>query len=127
MESRHDQRGGGALAPSAAALIFCAARYRNPISGMLQARSVVVLGDASYSIYLLHFSALIAVTRWSGSAVHGIAYDAAKLVLVMAAILLMSLMTYAVYENPARQWLRRLRRSQNLQSAAAGDPRRAAG
>ncbi len=43
-----------ALAPSAALLIFCAARYRGAIFRPLTCRPVMVLGEASYSIYLVH-------------------------------------------------------------------------
>ena len=40
-----------ALAPSAALLIFCAARYRSSVSWVLNTRAAIALGDASYSIY----------------------------------------------------------------------------
>jgi peptidoglycan/LPS O-acetylase OafA/YrhL len=40
------------LAPSAALLVFCAARYRNVFSRLLNSPSALVLGGASYSIYL---------------------------------------------------------------------------
>ena len=48
-----------ALAPSAALLIFCAARYRNVLSRLLTSRPALLLGDASYSIYLTHFLVLM--------------------------------------------------------------------
>ena len=37
-----------ALAPSAALLIFCAARYLNPGSRLLNSRPAILLGNASY-------------------------------------------------------------------------------
>lgn len=93
-----------ALAPSAALLIFCAARYRNVASRLLNARAVVVFGDASYSIYLLHFGVL-ATVAWLVPP-HGIILDTLLLVIVMVAILLASVLLYRYYEAPARKWLR---------------------
>jgi peptidoglycan/LPS O-acetylase OafA/YrhL len=42
------------FAPFAALLVFCCARYRNPIIGALSSKMAVTLGEASYSIYLVH-------------------------------------------------------------------------
>jgi peptidoglycan/LPS O-acetylase OafA/YrhL len=95
-----------ALAPSAALLIFCAARYRNVASRILNSRPIIVLGDASYSIYLIHFGVLIAIVVLTGSAVHGVVFDTLKLIVVMAAIILLSILLYTYYETPSRKWLR---------------------
>jgi peptidoglycan/LPS O-acetylase OafA/YrhL len=97
-----------ALAPSAALLIFCAARYRNVVSRMLMSRPAIVLGDASYSTYLVHFGVLASVVVLAGAAVHGVVYDTVRLVLVMTAVLLISILLYSYYEAPARKWLRQL-------------------
>jgi peptidoglycan/LPS O-acetylase OafA/YrhL len=104
-----------AYAPTAALLIFCAARYDNVLSRSLTSRPAIVLGDASYSIYLLHFGLLILVrmgvlvtSRWTESGQHGIVVDLVALVLAMAAIPLISIVVYHCYEAPARRWLRRL-------------------
>ena len=95
-----------ALAPSAALLIFCAARYRNLVSRLLNSRPAIVLGDASYSIYLIHFGVLTTVVWLGGSATHGVIFDSCKLALVMAAIVLLSIALHRYYEAPARKWLR---------------------
>jgi peptidoglycan/LPS O-acetylase OafA/YrhL len=97
-----------ALAPSAALLMFTAARYRNIATRMLTSRAAIVLGEASYSIYLVHDVILLATIRLTGAAVHGFIYDFVKLLLVMAVILLISIMLYKYYEAPARRWLRQL-------------------
>ena len=94
-----------ALAPSAAALIFCAARYRNLASQLLNSRHAIMLGDASYSIYLLHFGVLKIVGWLAGS--HGALIDVVELAATMAAIIVISLLLYAGFEAPARRWLRR--------------------
>jgi peptidoglycan/LPS O-acetylase OafA/YrhL len=95
-----------ALAPTAALLIFCGARYDSPAARLLTSRPAIVLGEASYSIYLVHPVVLVSALKLTGSAVHGIVYDLVKLMLLIAAILLTSLILYAYYEAPARSWLR---------------------
>jgi len=96
-----------ALAPTAALLIFCGARYDTAASRLLMSRPLVRLGEASYSIYLVHDVVLAGAVKLTGSTVHGLAYDVAKLVLLLAAVLLISLALYTFYEAPARKWLRR--------------------
>ena len=95
-----------ALAPSAALLIFCTARYLNSGSRMLDSRPAILLGDASYSIYLLHFGILVLVAGRLGT--YGVALDLLKVVVMDVAILTISLVVYMYYENPARRFLRRL-------------------
>jgi len=94
-----------ALAPSAALLIFCAARYRGAIFRPLTCRPVMVLGEASYSIYLVHLVILAVAVRLLVSAGHGILYDVAELLLITIVIFLMSIALYAFYEAPARKLL----------------------
>ena len=96
-----------ALAPSAAMLIFCAARYRNVATQMLMSRPALLLGDASYSIYLLHFNALVLIAWLTESAPHSVAFDAITLVISMLIILLSSIVLYRYFERPARNWLRK--------------------
>jgi peptidoglycan/LPS O-acetylase OafA/YrhL len=95
-----------ALAPSAALLIFCAARYRGAIFRPLTGRPVMVLGEASYSIYLVHLVFLTAAARLLVPAGHGILYDVAELLLITIVIFLISIALYAFYEAPARKLLR---------------------
>jgi len=96
-----------ALAPSVALLVFCAARYRGAASRLLTSRPAIALGEASYSIYLVHSIVLISAVKLTGSAVHGTAYNVLKLIVLMAIVVAISLLLYAYYEAPARQWLRR--------------------
>jgi peptidoglycan/LPS O-acetylase OafA/YrhL len=97
-----------ALAPSAAVLIFCAARYRGAIFRPLTSRAVVVLGGASYSIYLVHLVILTVAARLLVPAGHGILYAVAELLLVTIIIFLISIALYVFYEAPARKLLRGL-------------------
>jgi peptidoglycan/LPS O-acetylase OafA/YrhL len=96
-----------ALAPSVALLIFCAARYRSAASRLLMSRPAIALGEASYSIYLVHSIVLISAVKLTGSVVHGTAYNVLKLIVLMAIVVAISLLLYTYYESPARQWLRR--------------------
>jgi hypothetical protein len=96
-----------ALAPSVALMIFCAARYRNILSRLLSSAPALRLGEASYSIYLFHSIVLISAVKLSGDAVHGVAYNAVKLAILIGIVIAVSMALYAWYEAPARNWLRR--------------------
>jgi peptidoglycan/LPS O-acetylase OafA/YrhL len=96
-----------ALAPSAALLVFCAARYQSAASRLLTSRPAVALGEASYSIYLVHSIVLISAVKLTGGVVHGVAYNVVKLFVLLAIVVAISLLLYTFYEAPARKWLRR--------------------
>jgi peptidoglycan/LPS O-acetylase OafA/YrhL len=104
-----------ALAPSAAIIIFCAVRYVGPVARLLTIRPVLALGEASYSIYLLHFFVLIIAARLSAEALPAtpanVAFAVTKLIVLVVFILLISLASFAYFEAPARAWLRGLMRA----------------
>lgn len=93
-----------ALAPSAALLIFSAARYQNIASYVLNSRLALALGDASYSIYLMHFGVLMAASWLFAS--YGVVLDCIRFVFAMATTIAISMALYSYYEAPARKWLR---------------------
>jgi peptidoglycan/LPS O-acetylase OafA/YrhL len=95
-----------ALAPSVALLIFCTARYHNAASRLLTSRPAIALGDASYSIYLVHSIVFISAVRLSAGAAHGMAYNLVRLIVLMAVVVVVSMALYTYYEAPARKWLR---------------------
>jgi peptidoglycan/LPS O-acetylase OafA/YrhL len=111
------------LAPSAAIIIFCASRYDTPLSWWLSARSVVAMGEASYSIYLLHAVVLVVVSSYLGWSFPETFFDilflAARFTVVMLMILLFSLGLHAFLEVPSRRWLRGLWRSARTRRFAA--------
>ena len=111
-----------ALAPSVALLVFSAARYHNVFSRLLASRPFLVLGDASYSIYLVHYTVLMIATKLIGSAVHSELFNAMAFILSTVAIFLISILLYRCYEAPARTWLRQLWRD-HPKRVAAGSPR----
>jgi peptidoglycan/LPS O-acetylase OafA/YrhL len=108
-----------ALAPSAALLVFSAARYHNVFSRLLMSRPLLVLGDASYSIYLLHYTVLMIATKLIGSAVHSELFNALAIILSTITTLLISVLFYRCYEAPARKWLRQLWRDHPKRVTAA--------
>jgi peptidoglycan/LPS O-acetylase OafA/YrhL len=108
-----------ALAPSVALLVFCAARYRSVASRLLTSRPAIALGEASYSIYLVHSIVLISAVKLSGGAVHGVAYHVVELVVLMAIVVAISLLLYAYYEAPARGWLRQRGSKRSVPAAFA--------
>jgi peptidoglycan/LPS O-acetylase OafA/YrhL len=87
--------------PVFALAILCMASGRTVLDGVLAHRSVVLLGEASYALYLWHWMALLLVRRLFGEAVPGWAAWAA-----VAACVPVSLATFAWVETPARRWLR---------------------
>jgi peptidoglycan/LPS O-acetylase OafA/YrhL len=108
-----------AVAPSVALLVFSAARYHNVFSQLLASRPFLVLGDASYSIYLVHYTVLMIATKLIGSAVHTELFNALAFILSTVAILLISILLYRCYEAPARTWLRQLWRDHPRRVATA--------
>lgn len=108
-----------ALAPSAALLVFSAARYHNVFSRLLTSRPLLVLGDASYSIYLVHYTVLMIATKLIGSTVRSERFNTLAVILSTVAILLISILLYRCYEAPARKWLRQLWRDDPKRVAAA--------
>jgi peptidoglycan/LPS O-acetylase OafA/YrhL len=95
-----------ALGPSAALMIFCAARYRNVISKALTSRLALLLGDASYSIYLTHYLVLMVAAKLIGTVPLNAWLSRTALVLSILATIVLSVALYTWYETPARKWLR---------------------
>jgi peptidoglycan/LPS O-acetylase OafA/YrhL len=102
---------GVPIDPTQAGVIFRsrrAARYRNMFSRLLTIPSALVLGDASYMIYLVYYVVLMITTKLIGSAVHGAIFNAIAFILSTIATLVVSILLYACYKSPVRKWLRRL-------------------
>jgi peptidoglycan/LPS O-acetylase OafA/YrhL len=111
-----------ALAPSAAMLIFCGARYHGTAMRILTLRPILALGEASYSIYLVHIVIFTSALRLTGSTVHSLVYDVVKLLLLTTIVLVVSFLLYAYYEAPVRKWLRRWADKRSSLAASADAP-----
>jgi peptidoglycan/LPS O-acetylase OafA/YrhL len=101
-----------ALAPTAAIIIFAVARWSSPISRLLASRAFVELGEASYSIYLIHFVVFMGIVRTNlallSAPAPNLMIEIARFSAILAAIFAVSMISYAVIEVPARRWLRGL-------------------
>lgn len=115
------------LLPAIANVIFCCARYGvKPLSYA----PMVALGEASYSIYLLHMIIIekSAPPTSVDPTPDNIAIFVGRTIIILAAIAVISLGTHRYFEQPARKWLRRLlspRRSVVFENL--DDPRRSIG
>jgi len=96
-------------APLLAALIFCCARYRSGFVRFLSGKWIVVGGEASYSIYLLH-SLIVNAFRYEAPVISSWTVGIAaclQLTVVMAATVGLSLISWRFIEVPCRKLLRR--------------------
>jgi peptidoglycan/LPS O-acetylase OafA/YrhL len=96
-------QGSFGFAPGIAAVIFFFARYRGRVAALVETPIVVALGDASYSIYMLHGFVLFYVMKQSP-------YVSPILRIAMAwgLTVFLSLGVYRYFEAPARRLIRRL-------------------
>lgn len=107
----------GLLAPAFAAIIFGVA-LRPRWTRLLESRALVLLGESSYSLYLLHFTVIWAALVMFGTMAATITGNLA----VLTVSLLISVASYKFIEVPARKRLRELS-LRNLSTAApARDP-----
>jgi peptidoglycan/LPS O-acetylase OafA/YrhL len=103
------------FAPFIAVLLFCCTRYRSWVSAALSRPWMVLCGEVSYSIYLIHVGGVqyaeqfdqlagLAAPSYTGwSVLHAVV----ELVLVTGTVIGLSLISYNVIEVPAQRWLRR--------------------
>jgi peptidoglycan/LPS O-acetylase OafA/YrhL len=93
------------LAPVFGALIFGAAGAIGPLSQILSARSLVLLGDASYAIYIIHVPLWIWWDRVVGL---DLRIDLPPFINFSCYLLFVigtSILLYTYIERPARRWL----------------------
>jgi peptidoglycan/LPS O-acetylase OafA/YrhL len=88
-------------------LMFFLSRYCSGLGRLLSWRPIVVGGEVSYSIYLLHPFVLVGtkemISRFLGPDVTG------QLMFIITTVLLVGLISHATYrfvERPAKQWIR---------------------
>jgi peptidoglycan/LPS O-acetylase OafA/YrhL len=100
------------LAPSVAVIVFCVARYDTFLSAFINSRPFVALGEASYSIYMVHFLIFVLAGSFLGDVLPvtapNVAFIVGRYVFLVALILVISLGLHAFIEVPTRQSLRNL-------------------
>jgi peptidoglycan/LPS O-acetylase OafA/YrhL len=89
------------FAPGVAALIFFFARARSRASVLIENRAMIALGDASYSVYMLHGFAIYYVMKQTPY-VPGLL----RIALAWALIAVLSALVYRWFESPARRLIR---------------------
>lgn len=108
----HSLRSNYALAPSVALIIFTSARYPSPVAQLLNSRPFVALGEASYSIYMLHFLIITAVASATGQVIPlafwPVIYAIVRFICSVALVMLVALGSYTFLEVPSRKFLRQL-------------------
>jgi peptidoglycan/LPS O-acetylase OafA/YrhL len=104
------------FAPSAAAILYYLARCKSPLSGLVDNRVAIALGDASYSIYLLQW------LTFSTFMVQGVAFNELLVPKILLAWLmtLLSLGCYHYFERPARLLIRRLLAPERIRGLLPG-------
>jgi peptidoglycan/LPS O-acetylase OafA/YrhL len=96
------------FAPPIAIIIFCCARYKSALARLLSKKRVILCGEASYSIYLLHLFVIYAF-RWEAApftSFQVLIGDALRLGLTFLTVIGLSLVMWSLVEVPARRWLR---------------------
>jgi peptidoglycan/LPS O-acetylase OafA/YrhL len=85
-------------------LIYTLAWQRGPVARLLSIPLVVLLGEASYALYMYHYPVWAYFQQLWSKLLHlpvGLAFNATYLVVVLVA----SLLVYRLIERPARQWV----------------------
>jgi hypothetical protein len=94
--------------PPVAVILFCVARYETPVARFLSFPLLVLLGEMSYSIYLVHMFTLRLFEHPPRIFSLGQVLDAGLCVVCgIALTLIVSYGTYHLIEMPGRLWLRR--------------------
>ena len=100
------------LAPSIGLLLFCAARYRTRALRFFESRALQRLGDASYSVYLIHMTIFVVFMRGLetpvSSGTTSSLYLFARFAVMLGLLFVLSLALFTYVEDPARRVLRRL-------------------
>jgi peptidoglycan/LPS O-acetylase OafA/YrhL len=111
-------------APGIGLLIYCCARYDNAVTRLLSSKTLVLCGEASYSLYLLHLILVVKFASYSAPATSFLvaAGDAARLCVCLIACVGLSLVTWRIIEVPARNAIRHLLTPRKVQKLTGGEP-----
>lgn len=97
-----------------ALLVIAISRDTGFLATLLQRKPFQVLGERSFSIYMLHpavlvvFSPIVAMANRTGATLQGILLSAAAIALFLAVVVAASAWTYTWIEAPFRAWFNRI-------------------
>ena len=96
------------LAPSVALLIFACACQQTRFTKLIGSRLMIVGGEASYSIYLIHFLVFWLIASGSPKVSDGMVhYLLLRYVFGLFLIIILSVGIHFAFEAPMRSWIRR--------------------
>jgi len=97
------------FAPSVSVIIFCCARYHNFITRFFCNPTILMGGEISYSIYLLHLPIAEAFSRDAApvTLLKVLLADSSRFLIAIVAILGAAMITYRFVEVPSRRILRK--------------------
>jgi hypothetical protein len=99
------------LAPTVAIILFCCARYDTQFGQIMGSQPLVALGDASYSIYLLHilvFFAAFGAGQTLPTNAKNAVFVIVRMAIALTIVCILSLGVFRYVENPGRRLLRSL-------------------
>jgi len=97
------------FAPLLAVIVFSCARYKSALASFLSGPRMILAGEASYSLYMLHLMVIYAF-RYTVSPVSSVGVGIANAMmwlLTVATAVGLSIVSWNCFEEPARKWLRR--------------------
>jgi len=107
-------------APACAGMIYYFARNRGRLSWVVESWPVILLGDASYSLYMLSGWSLWMFSANGASPSYGVATY--RMVMAWVFLILLSLGSFKYFEVPARQFIRRAAAGRRKKSTTKTEP-----
>jgi peptidoglycan/LPS O-acetylase OafA/YrhL len=93
------------LVPLYGMVIFGAARMAGYGTRLLSVPGLVLLGEASYSVYILHTSVVFWWHRLTEKVLAIRLSGTAEVVIIFALVIGFSVLVFARFERPARRWI----------------------
>jgi hypothetical protein len=100
------------FAPALAPLLVLCCRYKTKLSGILSSRPLILMGEISYSVYILQFWVMDNLTNASFNSV-------IKILLIIGGTTIAAFASYYLFETPCRQWIKLILGSRNIATSTS--------
>jgi peptidoglycan/LPS O-acetylase OafA/YrhL len=107
----------GLGAPVFIGVIWLVASLPERIAKPLEWRPLVILGEASYAVYLLQYPAKLGFDRYAAGYLDAFS-PTGRLIIFIGALTGVSVSVYACFERPARRWIKRGFQTERAPSAS---------